>query len=74
MDFACLSLKLNIEVDGSQHDRELDRLRDDFLRSRGWTVLRFWSWDIYRDNEAVLATIGATIDKLRSRDAVAGGP
>jgi very-short-patch-repair endonuclease len=69
MDFACLSLKLNIEVDGSQHDRELDWLRDELLRSHGWTVLRFWSWDIYRENEAVLATIGATIDRLKSRDA-----
>jgi very-short-patch-repair endonuclease len=72
MDFACLSLKLNIEVDGSQHDRDLDRLRDEFLRSHGWTVLRFWSWDIYRDNEAVLATIGASIDRLRSSDAARG--
>jgi very-short-patch-repair endonuclease len=65
MDFACLSIKLNIEVDGSQHDRELDQIRDEFLRSRGWTVLRFWSWEIYRDNEAVLDTIGATIDELK---------
>jgi very-short-patch-repair endonuclease len=65
MDFACLSLKLNIEVDGSQHDRELDRLRDEFLRARGWTVIRFWSWEIYRDNEDVLATIGAKIDELK---------
>jgi very-short-patch-repair endonuclease len=72
MDFACLSLRLNIEVDGSQHDRDLDRLRDEFLRSHGWTVLRFWSWDIYRDNEAVLATIGASIDRLRSSDAARG--
>ena len=72
MDFACLSLKLNVEVDGSQHDRDLDRLRDEFLREHGWTVLRFWSLDIYRDNEAVLATIGATIDRLRSRDAARG--
>jgi len=67
MDFACLSLKLNIEVDGSQHDRNLDRLRDEFLRARGWTVLRFWSWEFYRDNEAVLNTIGAKIDELKER-------
>jgi very-short-patch-repair endonuclease len=63
-----LSLKLNIEVDGSQHDRELDQLRDELLRSYGWTVLRFWSWDIYRESEAVLATIGATIDRIRNRN------
>ncbi len=72
MDFASLSLKLNIEVDGSQHDRDLDWLRDELLRSHGWTVIRFWSWDIYRDNEAVLATIGATIDRLKSRDGISG--
>ena len=67
MDFACLSLRLNVEVDGSQHDRDLDRLRDEFLEARGWTVLRFWSWEIYRDNEAVLDTIGSKIDELRSK-------
>jgi very-short-patch-repair endonuclease len=65
MDFACLSLKLNVEVDGSQHDRNLDRLRDEFLEARGWTVLRFWSWEIYRNNETVLDTIGSKIDELR---------
>ncbi len=67
MDFACLSLRLNVEVDGSQHDRDLDRLRDEFLEARGWTVLRFWSWEIYRDNEAVLDTIGSKIDDLRAQ-------
>ncbi len=65
VDFACVSLKLIIEVDGWQHiDSEEDRVRDGNLRDAGWTVLRFSSSDVFKYNEMVLRTIGATIDKL----------
>jgi len=66
LDFACLSLKLDVETDGSQHeDSEPDRLRDGLLRSHGWTILRFWSWDIFYKNEVVLETIACEIDRLQ---------
>jgi very-short-patch-repair endonuclease len=56
-DFACPSQRLIIEVDGSQHaeDGELDRdeARSDYLRKRGWTVLRFWNDDVLRDIDNV---------------------
>ena len=50
VDFACLHAKLVIEVDGITHDsgvaRSNDALRDDYLRSRGFTVLRFFAYDV----------------------------
>src|SRR4051812_12238429 len=45
VDFACLHAKLVIEVDGSTHGTDVarhnDALRDDYLKSRGFNVLRF---------------------------------
>lgn len=65
LDFACVSLKLDIETDGSQHEEsESDRRRDALLRAKGWTILRFWSWDIFHQNEMVLNEIGYTVDEL----------
>lgn len=68
LDFACASLKLNIETDGSQHEDSVpDRTRDMLLASHGWTILRFWSWDIFYENESVLNTIRYTIDDIQER-------
>ncbi len=45
VDFYCNELKLIIELDGGIHldpeQKEKDRHRDDYLRSSGFTVLRF---------------------------------
>ncbi len=45
VDFAFPDVKLAIEADGAAYHsddrRERDRRRDDFIRSRGWTVQRF---------------------------------
>jgi very-short-patch-repair endonuclease len=62
-DFACRELKLVIEVDGSQHAASSnDRLRDHFMVSEGWSVLRFWNIDVLREREAVLETILAALE------------
>src|ERR1700692_133971 len=47
VDFACLSARLIIEIDGGQHNEEvnevLDATRTVWLESRGYQVLRFWN-------------------------------
>jgi len=57
VDFACPEHKIVVEVDGSGHGREVQRLcdedRDRMLSSFGWTVLRFWNDDILRDIDNV---------------------
>ncbi|MDP1748825.1 MAG: DUF559 domain-containing protein [Reyranella sp.] len=48
VDFACLSAKLVIELDGSQHVEAAayDRERTVFLEGMGFRVLRFWNGDL----------------------------
>lgn len=46
-DFACRSVKLIIELDGSQHfESQRDAARDDELRRRGFHILRIWNNDL----------------------------
>jgi very-short-patch-repair endonuclease len=47
VDFVCLSHKLIIEADGSQHAENLrDTIRDAYLAGQGFRLLRFWNNDI----------------------------
>lgn len=41
--------------------QERDRLANEELHSRGWTVLRFWDFEIREDPAACLAKIVATL-------------
>ena len=58
-DFACVEVRLVVELDGSQHveQSEYDARRDAFLRSNGLRILRFWNNDVLIRTEAVLETI-----------------
>jgi very-short-patch-repair endonuclease len=59
IDFVCLSEKVIVELDGSQHvtESEYDSRRDAVLRSNGFRVLRFWNGDVMRQLDVVLETI-----------------
>jgi very-short-patch-repair endonuclease len=60
-DFACLPVRLVVEVDGATHGTEdeirRDKRRDAYLRRRGFKVLRFGNVDIYENLEGVLERI-----------------
>jgi very-short-patch-repair endonuclease len=60
-DFACLASRLVIEMDGSQHDEEPHKSRDEtrtrWLESEGYRVLRFWNNDITQNPAGVLDVI-----------------
>src|ERR1700722_20233031 len=49
-DFACMAVRLVIELDGSQHDTEAHRARDErrtrWLEAEGYRVIRFWNNDL----------------------------
>jgi very-short-patch-repair endonuclease len=71
-DFACLHAKLVIEVDGSTHGTDIarhnDALRDDYLKGRGFTVLRFFAGDVLDNETSVGETIVAALAGMpRSR-------
>jgi len=62
VDFACLEKMLIIEVDGGQHsENENDQRRDAWLRSRGYTVLRFWNNDVLSNLEGVMERISKQV-------------
>lgn len=48
VDFCAPRMKLVVEVDGGQHAEqgEYDEKRSEYLRSRGYAVLRFWNHEL----------------------------
>jgi very-short-patch-repair endonuclease len=61
-DFACRSLKLVVELDGSQHvDSARDAKRTATLEAGRWQVLRFWNGDVRGNVEGVMTAIGEAI-------------
>lgn len=58
-DFCCYELKLVIELDGGVHRlrEERDAARDEDLRRRGFTVLRFGNEPVLRNPNVVLDAI-----------------
>jgi very-short-patch-repair endonuclease len=77
-DFASLSTKLIVEVDGSQHGTD-EGLRKDGERTRwlndeGYRVLRFWNNDVMNKTTAVLEMIRQAIDATPPRLPLAGDP
>ena len=59
VDFACLTIKLIIEVDGGQHsiNKAADDRRTRWLESQGYTVMRFWNNEVLQNLNGVLETI-----------------
>ena len=61
VDFYCASAKLVIEVDGSQHFEETglgaDKVRDEYLQSRGLKVMRYSNADVNQRFESVCSDI-----------------
>lgn len=62
-DFACLSHRLIVELDGSQHveQREYDERRDVFFKSQGFAVLRFPTDQPFVNIDGVLSVIASEI-------------
>src|SRR5215472_7195333 len=64
VDFVCHAARMVVELDGDTHDFELqrrrDRVRDDWLASRGYVVQRFTNKDVLSNLEGVLLSIRET--------------
>ena len=69
VDFACVPLRLVIEIDGGVHDRDdvmlNDHLRQTEIEALGWTVVRF-------TNEIALTEPWRIDDAIRDRAKVVG--
>ena len=66
-DFVAHSCKLIVEVDGESHDflsrLQQDALRDRWLESRGYRVLRFTNDDVMKNLEGVVLTIAEVAEQ-----------
>ena len=63
VDFVCRDHKVIIEVDGGQHaESESDQVRDAYLASEGYRVLRFWNSDVLGNIDGVLQNILASLN------------
>jgi len=54
-DFACVSRKLVIEIDGEHHafQVEADARRTAAMEREGWRVLRFWANEVVQNPEGI---------------------
>lgn len=59
VDFVNLKNQLVIEVDGGGHvdQEDYDRERDQWFNEHGYSVLRFWNNEIFKNTEGVLEVI-----------------
>ena len=59
VDFVCLSHRVVVELDGSQHaDQEAyDDERTKWLKEQGFRVMRFWNDIALRETDGVIAAI-----------------
>ncbi len=69
-DFACLSAKLIVELDGESHEfvqqQTADQIRDAFFASEGFRVLRFTNADVLSNLEGVVEVIRQTAARSMS--------
>ncbi|WP_425066769.1 endonuclease domain-containing protein [Reyranella sp.] len=58
-DFACISLKIVIEIDGDHHAFQIDadNRRTAAMERDGWRVLRFWANQVVENREGIWAEI-----------------
>ena len=72
LDFVCLELKLNIEVDGKDHlteeGKKHDAQRDAFLKERGYSILRIAGFRVTQDPLGVRDEIAAMVRGLRDQN------
>jgi very-short-patch-repair endonuclease len=66
VDFACLSKRVIVEVDGGTHstDPELarDARRERYLRDQGFHVVRVWNSDVRQNIHGVMDTIVGALE------------
>lgn len=67
VDFYCPKARLCIELDGSVHDRQLDRQRDNVLYSHGFTTVRYTNDMVDNLLQSVLKNIRFNVELHSAR-------
>jgi very-short-patch-repair endonuclease len=71
VDFACLKMRLVIEVDGGQHalQQTQDTRRTRQLEEHGYQIIRFWNNEILQNPDGVSLRIREALSKMSKSDA-----
>jgi very-short-patch-repair endonuclease len=74
-DFACISTRLVIEVDGDTHGNDEAEARDakrtEYIERLGYRVIRFWNDQVFNATDGVIETI---LDALGTNTALDPSP
>ena len=67
-DFACVSRKLVIEIDGEHHafQVEADAHRTAVMEREGWRVIRFWANEVVQNPESIWSAIEIALTERSS--------
>jgi len=70
-DFYCHKAKLIIEVDGAIHlepeVQKIDKAKEDFLKGRGYSLIRFTNNEVMKSIEEVIKRITTTINNINHK-------
>ena len=70
LDFYCPTIRIAIELDGSQHmenkQKEYDDERTKFLEANRIRVLRFWSNDVIRNLQGVMERVLEEVERMQA--------
>ena len=66
VDFVCFDYRLIIEVDGGQHMEQAnyDAGRTEWLKSKGFKVIRFWNNQVLEETDTVREAIFVAVQRL----------
>ncbi len=63
VDFVCREGRLIVEVDGGQHaDNPADRIREAYLTTLGYRVVRIWNSEVIENIDGVLQMLKSTLE------------
>jgi very-short-patch-repair endonuclease len=72
VDFVCFEKMVVIEIDGGQHAIQIqkDARRTEYLKARGFEVLRYWNNEVLANTDSVLSVILITLVNTPSSPAL----
>ena len=77
VDFLCMDRNVVIEVDGPIHGEQIeyDRRREDFLKKRGFNIIRFTNDEVFGESSYVLQKISEALSPspVRNRERLERG-
>ncbi len=66
VDFVAKDLKLIVEIDGGQHNDQVDYERTAWLENQGFKVLRYWNNEVLTNIEGVLESIRMSLEPTQT--------